>query len=262
MINSLNITLKYLFSFIVKLLGIYIILFVMCFYAHVNESNIIADRAGALWDEVEREGPSRLTQVVSIQQMVRKVKPNLFSPYTVFKSLLGERESFKLVNIQLMHLVDNNKNKLAGTNLSHSDFTNINFSKADMHRANLFKANFSGADLSGADLSGANLRGANLTRANFSGADLSGANFEPVRITPAKPKFVTPYLDVKLYQVNLTGAVLRGASLKTVNLYYVRGLACEQLKLAMIDKKTIFPKNILWTWFLDGTFLCAHLNEN
>ena len=76
MINSLNITLKYLFSFIVKLLGIYIILFVMCFYAHVNESNIIFNRADALLMEIAREGKLVLHKVALIQNMVRKIPEN------------------------------------------------------------------------------------------------------------------------------------------------------------------------------------------
>ena len=87
MINSLNITLKYLFSFIVKLLGIYIILFVMCFYAHVNESNIIADRAGALWDEVAQEGPSRLAKVNAIPLPKPLEAPVTIATFSIFQLL-------------------------------------------------------------------------------------------------------------------------------------------------------------------------------
>ena len=122
-------------------------MFVMCFYAHVNESNIIAERAGALWDEVTREGPSSLGKIASIQQMVRKVKPNFFSPYTILKSLLGERESIKLVNIQLADLIEKNKNGLAGINLVEVEVENVDLSEADMHRVNLAGSNLRNIDL-------------------------------------------------------------------------------------------------------------------
>ncbi len=98
MTNSPSSILKYLFIFIVRLSGVYIILFVMCFYAHVNESNIIANRADALLAEVVREGKSQLIKVASVQNMLRKAKPRFFEPYTVFNSLFGKREPYKLIN--------------------------------------------------------------------------------------------------------------------------------------------------------------------
>jgi len=230
MINFPSFTLKRLSSFIVRLLGVYIILFVMCFYAHVNESNIIADRADALWDEVAREGPSRLAKVASIQKMVRKVKPKIFSPYTVFKSLLGERESFKLVNTQLADLIEKNKNGLAGISLALVDVENGDLSEADMHRVDLERAN-----LSGANLSGANLIAAKLNFTNFHGAR---------------------FLNTHVLKAVFSGAILKGADLG-----HAVGLTCEQIGSAVIDESTRLPDYISLAGSSESTFKCINLNK-
>ncbi len=230
MINFSSSTLKHLFSFIVMLLGVYIILFVMCFYAHVNESNIISDRAGALWDEVAREGPSRLTKVASIQQMGRKVKPEFFSPYTVFKSFLGERESFKLVNIQLANLIEKNKNGLAGISLVQVDVENGDLSEAEMHRV---------------DLERANLSATNFSRANLIAAKLNFANFHGAR-----------FLNTYVFK-----AVFSGASLKGADLGHAVGLTCEQVKSAVIDESTRLPDYISLAGSSESTFKCINLNK-
>ena len=60
--NAFSLILKYLFPFTSWFLGIYIALFVMCFYAHVNESNIIANRADALLTEIAHGKKSMMIQ--------------------------------------------------------------------------------------------------------------------------------------------------------------------------------------------------------
>ncbi len=203
-------------------------MFVMCFYAHVNESNIIAGRADALWDEVAREGPSRLTKVASIQQMVRKVKPNFFSPYTVFKSLLGERESFKLVNIQLANLIEKNKNGLVGVSLVQVDVENGDLSEADMLRV---------------DLEGANLSAANFSRANLIAAKLNFANFH----------------GASFLQTHVFKAVFSGAILKRADLRHAVGLTCEQIQSAVIDESTRLPDYISLAGTSESSFRCVNV---
>ena len=228
MINFPSFTLKYLSSFIIRLLGVYIILFFLCFYAHVNESNIITGRADALSNEVAWEGSSHLAKVASIQQMVRKVKPNFFSPYTILKSLLGERESIKLVNIQLADLIEKNKNGLAGINLVEVEVENVDLSEADMHRVNL----------AGSNLRNIDLRKSNLSRANFEKAVLSYVFFQNADLGHASLKGAN--LNVSYFKgSNLAWADLRGADLSLAV-----GLTCEQVKAALIDKKTRFPSYI------------------
>ena len=95
--NTINLTLKYLLPFIGWFLGIYTTLFAMCFYAHVNESNIIANKADALITKTNHN-KSSLVKVSSIQNMVRKTKPSFLEPSTIVNSLLGKREPFKIIN--------------------------------------------------------------------------------------------------------------------------------------------------------------------
>ena len=94
--NAFSLIIKYLFSFTCWFLGAYTALFVMCFYAHVNESNIIANRADALITEITHN-KSSLVKVVSVQNMVRKIKPSFFEPATIVISLLGKREPYGLI---------------------------------------------------------------------------------------------------------------------------------------------------------------------
>ena len=81
---------KPLLTFITWLLGIYIALFATCLYMHVNESNIIANRANDLISKLSRENKSVLVKVASIQHMTRKDKPVFVEPYTVFNAFFGE----------------------------------------------------------------------------------------------------------------------------------------------------------------------------
>ena len=87
--NAFSLILKYLFPFTSWFLGVYIALFVMCFYAHVNESNIIANRADALLTEIAHGEKFSLVKVSSVQNMVRKTKPSFLEPSTIVNSLLG-----------------------------------------------------------------------------------------------------------------------------------------------------------------------------
>ena len=98
--NAFSLILKYLFPFTSWFLGVYIALFVMCFYAHVNESNIIANRANALITEITHN-KSSLVKVSSVQSMVRKTKPSFLEPSTIVNSLFGKREPFKIINKML-----------------------------------------------------------------------------------------------------------------------------------------------------------------
>ncbi|MCL4233892.1 MAG: pentapeptide repeat-containing protein, partial [Deltaproteobacteria bacterium] len=110
--------------------------------------------------------------------------------------------------------------KLAGQDLSRSNWAGSDVSGARLAGANLAKgkfrkANFSGADLSGADLSradlraanltGANLRGAKLEKADLDGADLTGATLDDAVLTGAKAR------DAKFEDVRGARSVWRDA---------------------------------------------------
>ena len=229
--NVFSLILKYLFLFTSWFLGVYIALFVLCFYAHVNESNIIANRADALITEITHNKPS-LVKVSSVQNMVRKTKPSFLEPYTIYNSLFGKRELYKIINKMLGDTIENHKAKLAGLALVQVDIEGADLSKADMHGADLREAN-----LSGAVLREANLITAKLNFANFRGASLLNAN---------------------LYKADFSNAILNGA-----NLEHAQGITCEQIRSALIDDSTRLPDYISLAGSSDSAYKCENtLNKN
>ena len=106
-------------TFIIWLSGIYIALFASCLYLHVNESNVIANRANTLISKLNREKKTALVEVAIIQYMTRKTRPVFFEPYTLFNSLFGKRYSYKGINKPLGEAVANLMEDLNGSNLMH-----------------------------------------------------------------------------------------------------------------------------------------------
>ena len=228
--NTFSLILKYLFPFTCRVLGVYIALFFMCFYAHVNESNIIANRADALLTEIAHGEKTSLVKVVSVQNMGRKARPSILEPYTIYNSLFGKRESYKAINIKLGDAIENHKDKLAGLGLGRVYLEGADLSKADMH----------GADLSQANLSGTVLRGANLIAAKFKLADLHGANF----------------LNANVYRADFRDTILNGADLS-----HAVGITCDQIKSAIIDENTRLPDYISMGGPAKSVFKCVSLLE-
>ena len=218
--------LKYIPLFILWFLGIYITLFAMCFYVHVNESNIIANKADALINQITHTKTS-LVKVSSIQNMTRKTKPIFLEPYTVILSLIGKREPYKLINKLLGNAIENGKPELAGLELGQVDLEAADVSNADMHGVNLEKAN-----LSGANLSGSNLIAAKLRLANLRGATLFNTN---------------------LYKADFRNTILNGA-----NFEHAQGITCEQIKSAVINEYTRFPSYISMKGSTKSVFKCVN----
>ena len=245
---------KSLLTFIIWLSGIYIALFASCLYLHVNESNVIANRANDLISKLTRENKLALVKVASIQHMTRKTMPVFFEPYTVFNSLFGKRYSYRAINKLLGEAVANLKEDLNGGNLMQAqlegiDLSNAKLEGANLKNANLRKTNLKNADLSKADLTGANLIYANLRKAKIYGADLSQANLQNADLTQtflikAKLNLVN-FRGAKFYYANLYKADLSNAILKGVNLSTVINITCEQIESAVIDKNTQLPDYIL-----------------
>ncbi len=226
--NAFNLILKYLFPFTSWFLGVYIALFVMCFYAHVNESNIIANRADSLLAEIAHGEKSSLVKVVPVQNMGRKARPSILEPYTIYNSLFGKRVSYIVINKKLGDAIENHKAKLAGLAFGKVYLEGADLSKTDMHGVNLIKAN-----LSEANLEGANLITAKLNLANFRGASL---------------------LNTNLYKADFNNAILNGA-----NLEHTVGLTCDQIKSAIIDENTRLPDYISLAGSSESGFKCTNL---
>ena len=87
--------LKYISLFILWFLGIYITLFAMCFYAHVNESNIIANRADDLLGKFS-ELESRLGGMDEIISKMDELEKEVIqrNPTPVEKLNMRSMESF------------------------------------------------------------------------------------------------------------------------------------------------------------------------
>ena len=242
---------KLLFSCIVWLLGTYFILFAVCFYAHVNESNIIAKRAEALLPKLTRENKSGLPGVAAIQNMGRIAKPSLLEPHTLVDALFGKRQSYKEIKQLLGKAIEILKDDLSEITLGPVDLEEIDLSKTDLNGTDLGKANLLGADLSQTDLfeanlNKANLRGADLTRAflinaNLNSTDLSEANFD----------------NTNFYRTDIGAAILKGSNLGTAI-----NLTCGQIKSAVIDKDTRLPDYILLAESSGSDFNCKNRLED
>ena len=263
---------KSLLTFIIWLSGIYIALFASCLYLHVNESNVIANRANELISKLTREKKLALENVASIQHMTRKTRPVFFEPYTVFNSLFGKRYSYKAINKPLGEAVANLKEDLNDSNLMQANLEGIDLSKAKLVRANLENANLSNSNLMNADLSIANLMNANLSKAdltgtNIYGADLSNSNLNQTNLMGADLRFVnfcsaelskTNLKRASLNSSNLDNANLAGADLRGASLQSAQNVTCEQIESAVIDKDTRLPDYIQIARPLNSSYQCKN----
>jgi uncharacterized protein YjbI with pentapeptide repeats len=225
-----NLILKPLLLFFIGVLGIYILIFTLCLYVHVKESNIIANRADDLLGKLTQTNKSNWRKIANIQNMVRKTKPTFWELLKADNSLFGKREFYEIINRKLAKKIENNKNHLGGLILGQVHLEGTDFTGADMHGVFLEKANLSGADLRGANLIGAKLNKANLSHANLKNA--------------------------KLLDTDLSDAILKGADFRNVI-----GLHCGQILSALIDENTQFPAYILLKESSDKEFNCKNVHQ-
>jgi uncharacterized protein YjbI with pentapeptide repeats len=96
-------------------------------------------------------------------------------------------------------------------------------------------------DGKGLNLSKINLTNANLMSADLRASDLSQANFQSANL-----------VNAQLHKALIQGADLRGANLDGAD-----GLTCEQLKSAVIDKKTQLPGYISLAGSPESEYICV-----
>ncbi|MBT4259343.1 MAG: hypothetical protein HOD90_05455, partial [Nitrospina sp.] len=113
-------------SIIAWLIGTYIVLYVACFYVHVNESNIIANKANDLLPRLTHKIQTGLPYVVSVQNLKRRSKPIFWKPLTIFNSLFREGETDKTINRILGRAIENLKKDLSGSALGQMDLREAN----------------------------------------------------------------------------------------------------------------------------------------
>jgi uncharacterized protein YjbI with pentapeptide repeats len=242
------------FLFFAWLLGIYILMFVLCLYVHVKESNIIANRADDLLGKLTSGNSSNWSKIANVQNMARKTKPIFLELLNADSSLLGKREFYEVINRRLAKEVENNKKHLGGLILGQVHLAGADLAEADMHGAFLEKANLSGADLRGANLiaaelgsvnlSHANLKNAKLLRAVLNGAILKAANLDNAHLHKARIQGAdlrgANFAEADMHgaflkKANLSGADLRGANLIAAELGSVN-LSHANLKNAKLLK--------------------------
>jgi uncharacterized protein YjbI with pentapeptide repeats len=261
---------KFFISLISWLVGAYFVLFFLCLYVHVNESNIIAKKANALLPKLNYENITALTKVSEVQNMKRISRPNIIQPYTLFYSLLGERQSDKAINRILGKAIERLKENLNGSTLNGTDLREANLSNGKLWEANLNKSTLHNAKLIGADLTkarlnesiliNADLSNAILLEASLSQADLQGANLRNANLISTKLNFSNlrkaDFSNANFFKADLSNAILNGA-----NLVSGINITCEQIKSALFDKGTRFPDYISIDKSSSANLNCKNLRK-
>ena len=136
------------------LIGIYIAFFGIASQRYENKVDIIENRANSIFTQIGTSArKSALGRIAKVQNYPCPVKPKIFQPVSLFRSLFGKDSIHEEMAVLLRETIEDWKKELEEANLIE-------------------------ADLGGANLEGANLRGAYLFRAHLWGANLSDANLE------------------------------------------------------------------------------------
>jgi hypothetical protein len=114
---------------------------------------------------------------------------------------------------------------LSGTDLRGAELWEIHLEGAYLREAHLEEAYLRGAHLEGADLIDAHLEGADLTEAHLEGAELIDAEMGGCTLMGA----------------HLEGAILVDANLMRVDLTQAKGLAQDQLGVAILNDNARLP---------------------
>ncbi|MDF1856880.1 pentapeptide repeat-containing protein [Pseudooceanicola sp.] len=132
---------------------------------------------------------------------------------------------------------------LRGANLQGFDLRELDFRKANFEGAHLERASLAEVHLEGANLGGAHLEGADLWWAHLEGADLWGAHLEGADLGEAHLEGADlggAHLDASTF---LSGASLRGAALKEVDLTTIPQIA-EHLNEVFADGTVTLPSGM------------------
>lgn len=261
---------KFYISIISWLIGTYFVLYILCLYVHVNESNIIANRANALLPKLTYENITGLAKVSEVQNMKRISRPFFFKPYSLFHSLLGERQSDKAINRILGKAIEGLKENLNGSILNNTDLREANLSNGKLWETNLEKSVLNNAKLVGANLRkarlnesiliNADLSNAILLEASLNKADLNGADLRNANLIRAKLNFSNfhkaDFSNANFFEADLSNAILNGA-----NLISGINITCEQIKSTVFDKDTRFPEYISIDKFSSDNLNCKNLRK-
>lgn len=160
--------------------------------------------------EIQRTEPlssNRLQRALSDDTTVNRI---LFpdEQYPDFKEARAD-----VIRQRTIRVIQQNRHKLAGTDLSNADLIGI-----DLNNTNLQNINLSGANLTGANLNDTNLTGANLSNANLTGANIKNAK---LNVRPKQKLLEYGFTNLRganLSHANLNNSELKGADLIRANL--------------------------------------------
>jgi len=132
------------------------------------------------------------------------------------------------------------------SNLQGAEFWQVNLQEADLSYTNLKKAKLQG-DLRGVNLSDSDLRQAEIAKSNLSQARLQRADFKGARLMELDLSNANlEYADMRELTfwnwIKIAGANLKGADFSGSHIRNARGLTCNQIQEAIIDKDTELPK--------------------
>lgn len=251
-------------TFLLWLIGIYIALFGVASQRYENRVDIIENRANAIFAQLSTPVFKKaLRRVPSVQNMACPLKPSLFNPWSIFRSLVFESQYTAMVNLltdtvadwnESLEGLDLSKVQLAGADLTRAKLSQSILVWADLREAVLFEADLRGAHLQRADMRGSFLRKADLNRTllqevQLSGADLRQADLSKTDCWEAELS-QTDLSEADLSEAKLQFAIIRGSNFKGAKLFQtdlsfsdLRGavnLTAEQLA----EAKTLFGAKI------------------
>lgn len=127
----------------------------------------------------------------------------------------------------------------AERDLTGADLSGMDLSGADFSGAMLESVSFEAARLEDVNFDRAVLAHANLTTAQLGGARFRGANLGKAKIVCAEANRPIDLTDAILWETDLTGSVLRGATLEGVN-FFQANLESTDLRDAQASRAVFF----------------------
>jgi hypothetical protein len=155
------------------ILGIYFALYQVAFVNYqgaVNPLNRKVDQISVGVDNGDHK--YWLSLLPKIQSTPILIKPDIWSPLSTIKSLIGSESQNPDIIRSLKEVVESLRHS---EKLSRSNLVDVNLQGATLYGANFMRTNLYGANLANADLREADLEGANLSEAILDGADFTGA---------------------------------------------------------------------------------------
>jgi uncharacterized protein YjbI with pentapeptide repeats len=158
-----------------------------------------------------------------------------------------QKKNLSEMNLSGIYLLDANlrnfnfhKSNLHEARFIQVDLRDVDFSQVNLQKAKL-QGNLSGANLSGADLRGVEIRNSKIGWANLQKIDFRGARLRELDMSNANLENADMRELTFWNWVIIAGANLKGTDFTGSHIVKARGLTCDQIQQAIIDKDTQLP---------------------